>query len=556
VVTSISESRNLEEAAARTLKTLCKRLKVPMARLYVLDEGQEVLRFVTHYGTKKKIPPGIDEIKLGRLPVGRAAEKKALEVWAFSKSISIQQDGRGRESKARFAAALPLISREKVLGVIYFWGWDKRTFTSDELRLLKTIGAPVAMAIEKAHLFKEATLQRDRSAALVEISQAITKTLDLKEVAKRSLKAVLKVVQLELGSVYVFDEDQSVLRLITYVGFPEEGARKHKEIKAGSHHFVWRAAAEKKISMPDSSRKTHPVKRSKSVPKLTCSGRPIAVPLISKGKVRGVMVVGAPGKQNYTPDELDFLQAVASQVATAIENAQLYQEAEQSVEELRALSTRITKLQEEERTRIVNYLHTNLAQTLTTAKMNLALISRQEENLPAKPRKSLSGVILMLDEAIEETRGLMLDLRTPVLDDLGLIPAVRSYAQSFFKRTGVKVKIKADGSPKGLSKNRRIMLFRIIQELLTNVAKHAKVSEAKLTLSRRDGMDVVVVADSGRGFDTKLLRPSQAATTGLGLVAIREMVSHNKGHLDIHSAPAKGTTVTVSIPTKEPASIG
>jgi signal transduction histidine kinase len=308
--------------------------------------------------------------------------------------------------------------------------------------------------------------------------------------------------------------------------------------------------------MPGSSRKTHRVKRSKSVPKLTCSGRPIAVPLISRGKVRGVMKVGTPGKQNYTPDELDFLQAVASQVATAIENAQLYQEAEQSVEELRALSARLTEVQEEERTRIVNYLHTNLAQTLATAKMNLDLLSQQPNKDPAQLRKSLSSVILTIDEAIKETRGLMFDIRTPMLDDLGLIPAVRSYAKALFERTGVKVKIEANHSLKDLSENRRIMYFRIIQELLTNVAKHAKVSRAKLTLERRKKMDVIVVRDSGVGFDPKSLRLSHSAVTGLGLVAIREMVSHNKGHLDIHSAPAKGTTVTVSIPTKEPASIG
>ena len=725
VATCISEAQNLKEAADRTLEALCKGLKVPMARLYVLDQNQEVLRLLTLYGASKRVSQAAREIELGRHPVGRAAEKKALEVWAFSRPVTIKKTKSGQALRARFAAALPLTSGKNVLGVIYFWGWDKRMFTSDELRLFKTIGAQVGTAIENTRLFEEAGTERDRSQALHEVGMAIANTLDLKEVARRSLEAVLKVVKQKLGSIYVFDEEQSMLRIITYVGFPEEGARKHKEIKAGTHHFVWRAAAQKKITMPDSSPKTPRRKRSKSIPKATCSGRPIAVPLISKGKVRGVMkistphkedytleeldflkavssqvataienaqlfekarterdrsealvqishtisntldlkevarrsleavlrathldggsiyifnenhsalrvithlgageraarnyreikagshhfvwraaaekkvllssppsesrlvkqqkslpkstcgrvvalplvskgkvrgvmVVGSPDRENYTPDELDFLKAVSSQVATAIENAQLYQEAQENVAKLRALSSRLTRLQEEERSRIANYLHSNLAQTLTTAKMNLDLLCQQTDKNPPKPclpagrlRKSLSKVILMLEEAIKETRDLMLDLRNPVLDDLGLIPAVRSYAKDFFQRTGVKVKINTSHCLEDLSKNRRTMLFSIIQELLCNVAKHAKVSRANLTLGRCDGMDVVVVRDTGGGFKPDALRPSGAATTGLGLVAIREMVSHSEGHLAIDSAPGRGTTVTVQVP--------
>jgi PAS domain S-box-containing protein len=715
VATRISEAQNLKEAADRTLEVLCKGLKLPMARLYVLDEGQEVLRLLTVYGASEKVFQQAKDIKLGRLPVGRAAEKKALEVWAFSRLVTIEQDVPGRQSKARLAAALPLVSKEKVLGVIYFWGWSERMFTSDELHLLKTIGAQVAMAIEKAHLFKEAALERDRSAALAKITQAISKTLDLKEVAKRSLDLVLEVIQLEAGSIYVFDEDQSALRMIIHLGPGKKVAEKYKEIKAG-RHFIWRAAAQRKVSMPGSSPRARQRKQHKPSPKSTCSGRPIALPLISKGKVRGVMVVGSPGKDDYTPDELNFLKTISTQVATAvenaylfekanterhrsealrevgeavtstldlkkvleliterstsllggeggtaalltpekdrlkvvaasseqkcllgmslpldeslcgwvvshgdpqivedalgdprlskkhlekskvrncivaplklrgevrgtifiqnkkgpgraftkedlsllvafanhasvaIENARLYQRAQENVAKLRALSTRVTNLQEEERARISNHLHSNLAQTLTTAKMNLDLICQQTGQHSPQLRTSLSKVILMLEEAIQETRGLMLDLRNPVLDDLGLIPAVRSYAKDFFKRFGVKINVKVNHSLKDLSKHRRTMLFRIIQELLCNVRKHAEVSEAKLSLARRDGRDVVVVADSGKGFNPKSLRSSQSATSGLGLVAIREMVSRSKGCLTIDSAPGEGTTVTVRVP--------
>jgi signal transduction histidine kinase len=216
--------------------------------------------------------------------------------------------------------------------------------------------------------------------------------------------------------------------------------------------------------------------------------------------------------------------------------------AEQTTEEIRQLSVRLRQAQEEERRTISRELHDDVGQQLTAMRMELGTLERLRAD-GHEFEARLAELKGMAEQSLHVVRDIAAGLRPSVLDDLGLPAAVQKQAREFSKRTGVVVTVSVDGSFERLRDPHRTYIYRIVQEALTNCAKHSDAQSISVTLIARPDRIELTVADDGVGFDASRLR-----TGGLGLIGMEERVRELGGVADIRSGPGQGTAIHVSTP--------
>jgi len=210
----------------------------------------------------------------------------------------------------------------------------------------------------------------------------------------------------------------------------------------------------------------------------------------------------------------------------------------------RDLSREILLLQEEERRRVARELHDGVNQSLSSLKFSLEGIEEQIPRTPGPVHEEASRARDRLDEAIQEIRRISQNLRPSVLDDLGLEAATRSLCEGFGGRAGTKVELGLGGIPGSLPAELETALYRILQEALTNVERHAQASSVRLRLRSEDAHMVMRVIDDGVGFDVSAVTGDE----GTGLRNMRERAALLEGNLAVHSAPGEGTEVCVRLP--------
>ena len=223
-----------------------------------------------------------------------------------------------------------------------------------------------------------------------------------------------------------------------------------------------------------------------------------------------------------------------------------------SAAELRALATRLSEIREEERRVIARELHDQVGQALTALKLDLAGLRGQLGSGPsAEAERRLRAMDGLLDQTLETTRRISATLRPAILDDLGLSAAIRWQAAEFTQRTGVPCEARLSEEGMAVGPAASLALFRILQEALTNVARHAQARRVHIELGREGESAVLVVADEGRGYAWDEISGKRS----LGLVGMRERALALGGETTIAGEPGRGTTVKACIPAcaQEPA---
>jgi signal transduction histidine kinase len=274
----------------------------------------------------------------------------------------------------------------------------------------------------------------------------------------------------------------------------------------------------------------------------------VCVPLKSKDRTLGIMNVAYSIEHYFTENDFKLLDSIGFHVGLAIENSVLYEEAKQK-EQLRGqLLSSVITAQEEERKRISRELHDEYGQTLTGVIMSMEsledVISPGESRLKEKLGNAKSLVI----RALEDIRRLTLDLRPSALDDLGLITAIRAYAQRHLESAGIEAKFESKGLSQRLAPAVETALFRIIQEAINNIVKHAEARNVRIQLSANGGKITVIVEDDGRGFDVDAVLKSRVGTQSLGLLGIQERTVLLGGTFTIKSEVGQGTQLKVEVP--------
>lgn len=223
---------------------------------------------------------------------------------------------------------------------------------------------------------------------------------------------------------------------------------------------------------------------------------------------------------------------------------QMLAEHERSTQQMQQLSRQILRAQEEERQRLARELHDEAAQALTSLLVHLRLLERAHE--PEKAQQHIQELRHITAQALDDVRRVALDLRPTILDDLGLGPALEWRVDEFNHTDGVRASIQIDGLERRLPRDIELVFYRVGQESLSNVARHAQAKNVSLSLRRENGHISLEVVDDGVGFDPSLT-PTDTPR-GLGLLGMRERMAMINGSLTIASKPGQGTRIRALAP--------
>lgn len=261
-----------------------------------------------------------------------------------------------------------------------------------------------------------------------------------------------------------------------------------------------------------------------------------SIPLYFQDKPLGIMNLTGPEWRKLTPDELQLLATIAYQVGIAIERARLAEDA-----------TRLARA--EERTRLAREIHDTLAQGLTAIALNIEGAMHRLDTHPDQARERLERALAMARENLEDARRSVLDLRSAAgLEGKPLAEALQGLARAFTSDTGVPASVRASDVGQ-LPLRTELELYRIAQEALTNVRKHARAHSVEVVLRRRGNALTLLVKDDGQGFERRARsQVSEDGSTGQGLVGMRERARLLEGRLQVSSTPGSGTRVLARVP--------
>jgi signal transduction histidine kinase len=284
----------------------------------------------------------------------------------------------------------------------------------------------------------------------------------------------------------------------------------------------------------------------------------------------GSMCVGTHKNAHFNTEEQNLLEAIGNQIAIAVENARLYADVQRKERVRGELFKKALAAQEDERKRIARELHDEVSQSLT------ALLYDAEDGLELKHipdiKKRLQSICDLTQHTLINIHKLMFDLRPSMLDQLGLIPAMRWLAETRLEPKGIRVNVSTNSEPdllsnesehQRLSPEIEIALYRVVQEAINNIARHAAARNVDIALVLNDGVATVNITDDGIGFDLTELSLETIEdidnegfqfsenTRGLGLLGMQERIELLGGDLKVETAPGSGTQIYIYVPIQE-----
>lgn len=225
----------------------------------------------------------------------------------------------------------------------------------------------------------------------------------------------------------------------------------------------------------------------------------------------------------------------------------LLEQSRQMQEQLRLLSRQLLTAQEEERKRISRELHDVIAQTLTSINVRLASLKQEALSNTKGLERSIARTQRLVEHSVNIVHRFARELRPTVLDDLGLIPALHTFMKNFKTQTGLQVNLSAFAAVEHVNGDKRTVLYRVAQEALNNVARHARASRAEVKIQQLDGNICMTISDNGKGFPVQCVLHTKKHKR-LGLLGMRERVEMVNGHFTVESAPGRGTIILANIP--------
>jgi len=528
------------------LKTVAQRavelLGGPRGGLYLYRPERQELEMVVNLGWEHDHLG--TTLRLGEGACGRAAQTgQPLLVVDYAnwegRSVKFEDEGNFN------VLAVPIKHGDSLLGALHVDDPDlERRFDEADIRLATMFANQAAIAIENSRLHQEQHQRAQELAALHETALDITRHLDLDSLLAAVVARATGLLGAPSGDIYLYRPDLDDLESVASLGMPPELQGVTLKVGEGLSGKVFESG--EPLAVEDYEAWDG---RSAQYAGYGFS-RELGAPLRSETRSVGVLVVDRPADApRFTERDARLLTLFANQATIAIENAQLLHAVAKHKENLQGLSSRLIDAQEQERKRIAQELHDEMGQALTAMSINLSAINKQlGAALDPETAERLAETDTLITRTLEQMRELALDLRPSMLDDLGLLPALRWYVKRYENRTGILVGLEAVGLELRLPEHIETAMYRVVQEALTNVARHARASRVDVRLQRRDSIVQAFIEDDGSGFDPAEVADREAQGRGVGLVGMRERIAALGGSLEIESHPGKGTRLTIELP--------
>lgn len=399
------------------------------------------------------------------------------------------------------------------------------------------------------------------------VALTVNQSLNLEEILNLALDEVVKLTGIDVIAIFLQDSTLGKLELKAFRGLSQKSARLAYQVGMldGSCGGVLELG--KTIIVPDIS--SHRGKGAKSLQREKITSL-LHVPIMTKGWALGSMCVGTRASAQFNDEEQKLLEAIGNQIAIAVENARLYADVQRKERVRGKLFKKALAAQEDERKRIARELHDEVSQSLT-ALLYDAEDGLELDQLPAI-KKRLQSICDLTQHTLNGIHKLMFDLRPSMLDQLGLIPALRWLAETRLEPKGMRVNvitdsnpdlINADDDPHRLSPEIETALYRVVQEAVNNIARHAAARTVEIGLFLNDGHASVSITDDGIGFDLTELSMEAIQdidsqdfqfsedARGLGLLGMQERIELLGGDLEIDTYPGNGTKIQIRVPIQE-----
>lgn len=444
--------------------------------------------------------------------------------------------------------AVPLRWRDRSIGVLEAAHRNPNAFTNDDLRLLEMAAAWTAIAIGNAHQYDQLQRRLGEQDALVTISNALTGTVELSELTSLIVSQIQKIItRAEWTAIHLHQPRKGLLEMVASTGQemdPDQFSIQPGEGLAGE--VLARGGV---INVKDLQ--TDP--RRLPIDVQTGTRSLLVAPIESRLRRIGTISVKSTKPGVFKADDERLLTVLGVQAGMAIENGRLFavqrrarERAERQRERMRHMARRVVEAQEDERIRIARELHDESGQALTSLKISLDIIRSMIPDEMGEVRQSLSDVLELTNQTINNLRLLSHNLRPPGLDVYGLDAALEGLCQDLQAHTATRVVYHGAELP-GLPDLSALALYRFAQEALTNAIKHAKPTEIQVDLSINLDEVTVKVTDNGTGFEPPNLEIS-LPTQGSGLVGMVERLEMTNGYLTIDSSPGTGSQLTAVVP--------
>jgi signal transduction histidine kinase len=279
-------------------------------------------------------------------------------------------------------------------------------------------------------------------------------------------------------------------------------------------------------------------------------GSGIAAPVRIRDKDLGVLYVGSRSERSFSESDRHLLFLMGNMAALEITRKQVEEALAQSEEQLRLLSRRLLRAHEHERKRVARELHDGIGQSVTAMKFKVENVIREaSKNVPREHLAPLESLLTMIQEVVEDVGRIAMDLRPSILDDLGVMPTIAWLCREFQKtHPDIRVVTEFRMEESGVSEDQKIVIFRILQEALNNVAKHSHTDLVRVSLGNHDGSTELTVEDSGVGFDWESAHSPGNDRPGFGLASMKERTQLSGGSLSVQTHPGAGTVITASWP--------
>jgi signal transduction histidine kinase len=382
--------------------------------------------------------------------------------------------------------------------------------------------------------------QKKESTALVAVLDAELLAPNLEALLERVLEITTTTFNATLGMVLLRDRESDVLRAKASVGF-DAPMDEELRVNLGRGFSGTIAQTGEPATLPDldhSDGVLNPILRTKA--------RALwGVPFKSGDQVIGVLLIGFARPYEWLPTERELLRAIADRSALAINRARMTDALRQREVRIAELSGHLLKAQEQERKRISRELHDETGQALMVIRLYLGMLEGILSGRTAKGKiRETLGVV---DRTIDGLRRIIARLSPLVLQELGLVAAIRKEAKDLAKSTGVKARVAIDEGVGRLGDDIEAAIYRVVQEALHNVAKHSQAKAVNIQMSRDNGHVLLSVEDDGVGFSKGTVNPDRRT---FGLEGIRERIGMLGGRVKITSAKSKGTRLEIRVPAE------
>src|SRR5581483_10342113 len=401
---------------------------------------------------------------------------------------------------------------------------------------METLSSASFIAVSGAYF----DAQKTQSEALLSVLDAELSAKNLDALLQRVLEIGSEIFGATLGVVLLKDVEQQVLRVRAQVGFGEDLNDPSLEIAMGQGFSGIIAESGEPDILPD-------LDTSHGVINARIQGRAKAlwgVPLKAREEVIGVLLIGFSRARPWLPTERDLLKAIADRSALAIDRARMNDALREREARIAELSGHLLRAQEEERKRISRELHDETGQALMVIRLYLGMLESSSSGRAS--REKIRETLTVVDRTIEGIRRIIARLSPLVLQELGLVAAIRKEAKDLAKNSGIRARVLIADDVGRLAPECETAIYRVVQEALHNVAKHAQAKTVTVQMTREEGVVRVSVEDDGQGM-------LKTGFTGrsFGLAGMRERIGSLGGVVRVNSTKGRGTRVEVDVPVDQ-----